>query len=346
VYFTLASQAILPPSCILSHCTVSDVPPNGPRTAPTARKRARWTTAPLKENTLFYCRLAIESRSNIYYDFRWSAHKQRALSSSNEELSHGTCWHVAVEAPSLRRRAKRTKLQDIAEESDDDSLRDRDYEHDVSPSEPDDSLIPAVIDNSSDDETTVSEPADEIPKTPSRKRKRAVTTPKSTPSKKRAPKLAAPTPHSKAALRKRSRKAPNFRVPPPNLTQEHYKQLQKLPPNPWLRAMHVLHVAARPDVLPCREEEYSRVLRTVEELLEEGSGGCVCAYISSHIVFRLFNIILQIFREYQEQARQQQFMPLFVSSNEWQRTMFVLLSNRGFSSLTYCLAGNESFHLR
>ena len=37
-------------------------------------------------------------------------------------------------------------------------------------------------------------------------------------------------------------------------------------------------VAARPGALPCREEEYGRVLRAVEELLEEGSGGCICAY--------------------------------------------------------------------
>ncbi|OJA08263.1 hypothetical protein AZE42_02066, partial [Rhizopogon vesiculosus] len=279
VYFTLASQAILPPSCILSHCTISDVPPDGLSTVRTARKRGSWVTATSEGNTQFYCRLAIESRSNIYYDFNWAAHKQRALSSSNEDLAEGTCWHVAVEAPSSSRRAKkRTKLQAIVEERDDDSARDRDYEYDEPPSEPDDPLVPSTIDDASDNETTISGPTDDIPKTPSRKRKRTLSTPKSTPSKKRAPKLAAPTPHSKAALRKRGRKAAAFRVPPPNLTQEHYKQLQKLPPNPWLRAMHVLHVAARPDVLPCREEEYSRILRTVEELLEEGSGGCV--YIS------------------------------------------------------------------
>ncbi|KAG2154009.1 P-loop containing nucleoside triphosphate hydrolase protein [Suillus clintonianus] len=275
VYFTLASQAILPPSCILSHCTISEVP----NTAPTARKRSNWITATPEEKTNFYCRLAIESRSNIYYDFHWAIHKQQALASSNEDLANGTCWHVAVETtPSRQRTKKRTKLQDIAEESGDDSVRDRDYENDEPPSEPDDHLIPSVIDDASDSETPLSAPIDEVPKTPSRKRKRTITTPKSTPSKKRGPKLAAPTPHSKAALRKRSRKAPAVRVPPPNLTQEHYNQLQNLPPDSWLRAMHVLHVAARPDVLPCREEEYSRVLRTVEELLEEGSGGCV--YIS------------------------------------------------------------------
>ncbi|KAH8991280.1 P-loop containing nucleoside triphosphate hydrolase protein [Lactarius akahatsu] len=48
--------------------------------------------------------------------------------------------------------------------------------------------------------------------------------------------------------------------------------------DPWLRAMHALHVGARPEALPCRSEEYARVMRAVEELLEEGSGGCI--YIS------------------------------------------------------------------
>ncbi|KAG1905407.1 P-loop containing nucleoside triphosphate hydrolase protein [Suillus fuscotomentosus] len=253
VYFTLASQAILPPSCILSHCTISEVP----QTTPTARKRSNWVGATAEENEIFYCRLAIESRSNIYYDFHWEAHKQQALGSSNEDLANGTCWHVAVETTPLRWRMKKTKkLHDIAEESGDDAVRDRDYENDEPPSEPDDHLIPSVVDDASDNETALGGLIDDVPKTPSRKRKRALSTPKSTPSKKRAPKLAAPTPHSKAALRKRSRKAPAIRVPPSNLTQEHYNQLQNLPPDPWLH----------------------RILRTVEELLEEGSGGCV--YIS------------------------------------------------------------------
>jgi hypothetical protein len=46
--------------------------------------------------------------------------------------------------------------------------------------------------------------------------------------------------------------------------------------DPWLRAMHALHVGARPEALPCRTEEYARVMRAVEELIEEGSGGCIC----------------------------------------------------------------------
>jgi hypothetical protein len=50
--------------------------------------------------------------------------------------------------------------------------------------------------------------------------------------------------------------------------------------DPWLRAMQALHVGARPEALPCRTEEYGRVMRAVEELLEEGSGGCICELVA------------------------------------------------------------------
>ena len=60
-----------------------------------------------------------------------------------------------------------------------------------------------------------------------------------------------------------------------------FGQVNRLPSDPWLRSMQVLHVAARPGALPCREEEYKRVLSTLEDLLEEGSGGCVCECHSS-----------------------------------------------------------------
>ena len=120
------------------------------------------------------------------------------------------------------------------------------------------------------------DPNDDVPRTPS-KRKRGQTSATTTPRHKRIRNLAMPTPHSKAALRARRKKAPLvIRPPPPEMNEEHYKQLQKLPKDPWLRGMHVLHVAARPNELPCREEEYARVLRSVLELVEEGSGGCVC----------------------------------------------------------------------
>ncbi|KZT07411.1 P-loop containing nucleoside triphosphate hydrolase protein [Laetiporus sulphureus 93-53] len=147
------------------------------------------------------------------------------------------------------------------------------------------------------------EPAD-LPQTPSRKRKRTAPAPR-TPRKPRTPRtpktprrttgtprrsrtqqftssLAQPTPHSKAALRKRKRAALAVRPPPltePGFNLELDAHLGPVASqDPWLRAMHVLHVAARPEALPCRDEEYNRILRAVEQLLEEGSGGCI--YIS------------------------------------------------------------------
>jgi origin recognition complex subunit 1 len=44
--------------------------------------------------------------------------------------------------------------------------------------------------------------------------------------------------------------------------------------------MHALRVGVRPEALPCRAEEYARVMRAVEELLEEGSGGCICKFVN------------------------------------------------------------------
>lgn len=117
----------------------------------------------------------------------------------------------------------------------------------------------------------------DIMKTPSKRKRNGMTSATTTPRHKRIRNLAMPTPHSKAALRARRKKATMVvKPPPPGMDEEHYKQLQKLPKDPWLRGMHALHVAARPNELPCREEEYGRVLRSVLELIEEGSGGCVC----------------------------------------------------------------------
>ena len=117
----------------------------------------------------------------------------------------------------------------------------------------------------------------DVPRTPSKRKRGGQTSAMTTPRHKRVQTLAMPTPHSKAALRARRKTASLIvKPPPPEMNEEHYKQLKKLPKDSWLRAMHVLHVAARPNELPCREEEYAKVLRSVLELVEEGSGGCVC----------------------------------------------------------------------
>ena len=117
-------------------------------------------------------------------------------------------------------------------------------------------------------------------KTPSKKRKRKVNDhddPFKTPSKRRR-RLGGvePTPHSKAALRKR--RALKFKVKPPTATVQDNATLQSLPADPYLRAMHTLHVGERPDALPCRDGEYVAILEAVLELLQETSGGCICEH--------------------------------------------------------------------
>ena len=162
-------------------------------------------------------------------------------------------------------------------------LEDEEFEpeHSRSPSPSGSSAHPSEVPDTESDapvEPVDSEfDLDDVPKTPSKRKRGGQTSAMTTPRHKRIRTLAMPTPHSKAALRARRKKAPLVvKPPPPEMNEEHYKQLQKLPKDPWLRGMHVLHVAARPNELPCREEEYARVLRSVLELTEEGSGGCVC----------------------------------------------------------------------
>jgi origin recognition complex subunit 1 len=133
------------------------------------------------------------------------------------------------------------------------------------------------------------------PRTPSRRKRGR---PKSLTTGRKRRELAAPTPRSKARSRMRPKKP--LRVAAPSriaggmyslhcildsilcllvhFVESYAMLLSSLPADPHLRAQHVLHVAARPDELPCRDAEFARVLRAVEELLEEGSGGCV--YIS------------------------------------------------------------------
>ncbi|KIJ60349.1 hypothetical protein HYDPIDRAFT_117246 [Hydnomerulius pinastri MD-312] len=291
VYFTLDTEAILPPSHIVCHCTVTGTPPKRQDEA-APFNRTRVLAFKQDDTADFYCRLALDSRKGLYYDFHWPEHKLNALSSPVEDQMSGRCWKVAVQPTrkrtqplSTQKRPRLRKVPEADEQSTQASDTDYEYREPLHEGDDDDELPSLTAVDATDSEPDLQselfeDTLDDVSKTPSRKRKRTASTPsKSTPRKPRAPKLAAPTPHSKAAIRKRnSRKAPTVRVPPPDLTQEHYKQLENLPEDAWLRAMHVLHVAARPDVLPCREEEYNRVLRTVEELLEEGSGGCV--YIS------------------------------------------------------------------
>ena len=172
---------------------------------------------------------------------------------------------------------------------------------------------------SGDDEEDLEEDATMEPHTLSRKRKRKE---EKTPRNIRHNKtLARPTPHSIYGIS--SSQLLNFKT-----------SMAHLPKDPWLRAMHALHVGSRPDTLPCREEEFSKVLRCIGELLEEGSGGCVCKSIIIHSSLGVGSVklyVFQIFRESRELGRLQQCIPSSKSSNKWLKIMYLTTSFRSFT---------------
>jgi origin recognition complex subunit 1 len=161
------------------------------------------------------------------------------------------------------------------------------YSHNVEGSEDSDEEdtdmgVPEDENSRKSEEDSDESPTDspKLLKAPSKKRKRNVedyNDPFKTPSKpRRRTRGIEPTPHSKAALRKRRNL--KFKVKPPTATTQDNTTLQSLPADPYLRAMHTLHVGERPDTLSCRDEEYVAILEAVLELLQETSGGCICEH--------------------------------------------------------------------
>ena len=290
ILYNIAACVTLPASAILRRCTVS----SSSSAAITSRKSQHNPS----ESAEFFCRLAFNPQKGLYYEHNWDACREEALRilTTIDETQTATSWPNddiwAVKlksepkrprkadgdrerpSPRKRRRVGRKADSDSESEDGDDSAD----EFKASASEDEEEEEEADSDEDEDDESVVSEP-----KTPSRKRKRGRVppTPKTprTPRRPRAEKgsLAQPTPHSKAALRRRKKTALAVRPPPPAEGTLELALARGLKGDAWERAMHVLHVAARPGALPCREQEYGRVLRAVEELLEEGSGGCICA---------------------------------------------------------------------
>jgi origin recognition complex subunit 1 len=230
------------------------------------------------EDEKYFCHLAVNSQRGLFYDFKWEEHLENALAaspSSEEDWGSGAAWKVEVDesnpSPAKKRPGRSAKTQ-VESESENGGTEDE-YE---GTDDDDDDLEDELTEDLTEDDYG-------DPRTPSKKRKRT-SSPTKTPRKPRKT-TAHPTPHSKAALRRcqqpaSPRKSPmKIRPPPPAPLAERTLQLEQLPKDPWLRAMHMLHVGSKPDELPCREEEYAKVLRSVEELIDEGSGGCVCKFI-------------------------------------------------------------------
>ncbi|KAJ7650386.1 P-loop containing nucleoside triphosphate hydrolase protein [Roridomyces roridus] len=276
IYYSLASDEVIRTSSIRCTCVVSEDPPP-PKSTKAPNKR--WVYADdVKSIGPFYCNTAINSLRGLYYDINWNSFRDGALGERDDPWGSGDCWNLNGEdhqpprkkQKHVQPKSKRVQPKSKRAESREDAYTSSDSDGDGD----DDDHLPTfddASDSSSDPESLVDSDIDE-PKTPSKSRKRGRN-------------IAHPTPHSKAALKRRSkaagsaspRKRARLAVRSKN-TNLAFDSLAHLPQDPWLRAMHVLHVGSRPDALPCREVEFEKVLNSVGDLLEEGSGGCV--YIS------------------------------------------------------------------
>lgn len=319
IFYSLDQVALLSPNDILTHCIVTGTPPswhvNGDSGYINYDELQDENGA-----ERYYCHFALNSQRGLYYEIDWQEHRDVALEVDADDVE-GDPWDVVVQEDDPResrvkeksldvpatkkgkkpaagkrgskekKKVKREHLSDGEDEAEDteDGGSGDEYEG-ASDEEEEEDALASDSELSSIGGTDEDDEEEHTPRTPSKKRKRS--TASRSPSKrkaqsltttprKRAPgrKAVAPTPHSRKIIAARKQKKVLRVRPPPALTS--HLQLENLPSDPWLRAMHVLHVGARPDVLPCREEEYARCLRAVEELLEEGSGGCVCQSRSS-----------------------------------------------------------------
>ncbi|KAF7303122.1 Origin recognition complex subunit 1 [Mycena kentingensis (nom. inval.)] len=286
IYFSLDSNAVFPVSAILRLCQVTDVAPKA-NPSPSKRKGS-WAFVNEKESFgPFYCHLAADSRRNIYYDLDWIGHRRGAMADPDSPYGSGEAWRVQ---PVVKKRGptpdkkkvkldtkKKVKPEQKQQDEDDEDDRMSDSSQSESEGElptlrgkPKDGNFEDDGDEDSDNSAAASDSGEDMdaPKTP---RKKGT--------------MAHPTPHSKAALKRRRKSTGN--ASPRKRAKVHvrrheaglgYDAMTNLPEDPWLRAMQVLHVGSRPDALPCRDDEFDRVLGSVFDLLEEGSGGCV--YIS------------------------------------------------------------------
>ncbi|KAJ2973019.1 hypothetical protein NUW54_g12146 [Trametes sanguinea] len=327
VLYHITACETLPPSAILAHCSVSADP-------------AKAVSAPQDATPdVLYCRQAVDPMRGFYYQFQWDTFRLRALAHNpaqsdgeSAEWPNDGIWAVKAATAAKSRaepsgRESPRKRRRVAHDDDDCSESSDDASGDE---------FEAPLNDESEEDENIDDDNDDVaelePRTPSRrKRKRAGTstprTPRTprrtgsatatTPRRGRAPQdasLAHPTPHSKAALRRRKKTA--LAVRPPDVLDAVLDESTAagLGADPWLRAMHVLHVAARPGALPCREAEYGRVLRAVEELLEEGSGGCI--YISGVPGTGKTATVHAVVRELKRMAEQNEANPFaFVEIN-------------------------------
>lgn len=265
-------MATLTPYHIIRRCTISSRRPiqeaSLPQSSPIKKRKI---ASPKVPPDSFFCNSAIDALRGLYYELNWEYHAAEARGAEND--TEGLSWVVAVAKIPDRKRKHSRLDSDGEDEGDEDG-----EEYEGTSEDEDEDIVASVL---SDEEPPASgeDDQEQIPRTPRKQGRRKKSQDIVTPRKRSKRTLAAPTPHSKAALRARAKRSKRLAIrpaPPERAYDFMNPMVHNLPDDPWLRAMQVLHVGSRPDVLPCREDEFVKVLRSVEGLLEEGSGGCVC----------------------------------------------------------------------
>ncbi|KAG8904591.1 Origin recognition complex, subunit 1 [Tulasnella sp. 403] len=294
IYYTPDQSAVLPLQSIIEPCVVD----GSPLKEYTPRKRG-------DPDELFCDTIAV---NGLHFQLHWPKHRNTSITASLRKPDQAQMiWNVKIKGAIPRRPSDRkavshpnrstpkktntfrpnAKYSDSETETDSEASDPYEQMQDAesSGSEEDDSNTVASHSETSPLEEDELETDDESAGR-ARKRRR-VTSSVATPTRKRQKGTRAlPTPSSKAALATRrwttkARRKGKLRISRPSTyetARADQEALMSLPKDPHLRAMHLLHVAARPDALPGRTQEFDDVLASVLSVLEEGTGGCI--YIS------------------------------------------------------------------
>ncbi|KAJ9123931.1 hypothetical protein QFC22_000722 [Naganishia vaughanmartiniae] len=238
---------------------------------------------------VYFCRRAFDKfgkggEGKSWWYINWEALHERGVRNGNWSVSQDIKVNPArkegskIKAKSTpsrtsRRAATDTQREEIGDAADEDSGEETGSDLQDVESVASEDIHDAAASDEDDDQATSG-----LPTTPSKKRKRTTTSkPKQTPSKRRKGKAGqAVTPSRKAATTPRAKiakKTQNRPTAVKTITEEIDPHL--LPKDPYERALHLLHVGATPDSLPCREDEFLEVLMKVEEGIEDGGGGCL-----------------------------------------------------------------------
>ncbi|TFY56965.1 hypothetical protein EVJ58_g7313, partial [Rhodofomes roseus] len=179
IYYSLTSTALLPPSNIISRCSISSS-----RAGPSSTKRKPVYVHEETEKSVFYCASAVDPRRGLFYALDWDGFRQDALKRDGVRSGSVDAWNVVVadEEPTGKKDVtkKRTRVRPSRRTSDgsDDEAADRLLKRRVRETEEESDAGDSSFDVALNDQHTSEEDIGEdeleerfVPTTP-RKRKR------------------------------------------------------------------------------------------------------------------------------------------------------------------------------